>query len=314
MDRPVAMRMLSQELQQKAILELNENPEKISEYLDKLRQWLQKQPHLTARDDDMHLLSFLRGSKWSFHVATQKIDQFYSMRALVPELFQNRDPLSEELQAIFNARSITPLPDEAGYVGPKMILLVFNEAAAGISLVSLVKALFMSFDVLMHENDNIIVSGFKIFCDYKEVTPKYVLSEFTPSIMKKFAVGLQSVYPMRMKGLIGINVPKSLEVVYNNIGRHFLSTKLQERVRLISESDWNQAAGCDVMKFIPKEYGGKNTSLNVLADEWSKKMVDCREWFLEENNYICDETCRPDYTSCSDNLGMVGSFRQLDID
>lgn len=43
------VRQLSAELEEKSKLELNENPEKIIDDLEALRSWLNKQPHINAR-------------------------------------------------------------------------------------------------------------------------------------------------------------------------------------------------------------------------------------------------------------------------
>lgn len=43
------VRTLPKELEQKARRELNEIPSQIEENLKHLREWLKKQPHLTAR-------------------------------------------------------------------------------------------------------------------------------------------------------------------------------------------------------------------------------------------------------------------------
>lgn len=109
------VRKLTPDLQKIAIKELNENPNRIQEDVNHLRKWLSKQPHIKARTgklqnfcvlwridgvvlDDQWLLGFLRGSKFSLEKAKEKLDMFYTMRTVVPEILKNRDPFRPELQ------------------------------------------------------------------------------------------------------------------------------------------------------------------------------------------------------------------------
>lgn len=84
-----AIRPLSAELQKIAIGELNEVPQRVSEDIAALREWIEKQPHLRARTDDQFLVSFLRGCKYSLEKAKSKIDYFYTIRTMLPDIFAN---------------------------------------------------------------------------------------------------------------------------------------------------------------------------------------------------------------------------------
>lgn len=85
------LRPLSSELQKIAIEELNEVPERIYEDIQKLRDWVLKQPHLKSRTSDQFLVAFLRGCKFSLEKAKEKLDKFYSLRATIPEIYKDRD-------------------------------------------------------------------------------------------------------------------------------------------------------------------------------------------------------------------------------
>lgn len=56
--------------------------------------------------DDQWLLAFLRGSKFSLERAKEKLDMFYTMRTVVPELLKNRDPLRPEIQDVLDLGSV----------------------------------------------------------------------------------------------------------------------------------------------------------------------------------------------------------------
>jgi hypothetical protein len=94
------IRPLNPELARKAVEELFEAPERIQSDIDALRDWIKKSPHLRARTDDQFLVTFLRGCKYSLERAKSKLDMFYTIRTHIPELFFNRDPADQKIQAI----------------------------------------------------------------------------------------------------------------------------------------------------------------------------------------------------------------------
>lgn len=80
--------------------ELNEDESRIQDDIDALRNWMIKQPHLRGRTESSFLVAFLRGSKFSLEKAKKKIDFYYTMRDLVPEIFRNRsavDPRTHDI-------------------------------------------------------------------------------------------------------------------------------------------------------------------------------------------------------------------------
>lgn len=92
-----SVRPLSDELQKKAISELNEVPERVQSDIEGLRDWIKKSTHLRGRTDDQFLLFFLRGCKFSLEKAKQKYDLYYTVRSGLPEIVAKRDPTSESI-------------------------------------------------------------------------------------------------------------------------------------------------------------------------------------------------------------------------
>ena len=103
------IRPLCPALSKLAAEELNEKTERIQNDIDTLRDWIIKTPHLKARIDDQFLVTFLRGCKYSLERAKQKLDTFYTVRTLIPELIKNRDPMNERLQAMIRLGCVSKL-------------------------------------------------------------------------------------------------------------------------------------------------------------------------------------------------------------
>lgn len=96
------IRPLSPALQKVAKEQLFEEPEKIGEYVQIIREWIKKSPHLKARTDDQFIVTMLRCCKYSLEKTKYKIDMYYTLRSHMPEWVQDRDPLKMRLREILS--------------------------------------------------------------------------------------------------------------------------------------------------------------------------------------------------------------------
>lgn len=66
---------------------------------------------------------------------------------------------------------------------------------------------------------------------------------------------------------------------------------------------------------LPEEYGGKIGTIAELKEEWIKKVVAHRDFFLDDTKWRVDESKRPSENKHKHNVfNMEGSFRSLNID
>lgn len=66
---------------------------------------------------------------------------------------------------------------------------------------------------------------------------------------------------------------------------------------------------------MPTEYEGEAGSIQSLTDEWEKKILSYRDYFLDEVNYGVDEKKRIGRPTNPESLfGIDGTFRQLTFD
>lgn len=68
-------------------------------------------------------------------------------------------------------------------------------------------------------------------------------------------------------------------------------------------------------KLLPLEYGGLGGPIQDIVDEWEKKILSYREFFLEDEKYGVNEKLRPGKPKTDQDLfGIDGTFRQLNVD
>lgn len=62
-------------------------------------------------------------------------------------------------------------------------------------------------------------------------------------------------------------------------------------------------------------YGGEGGTIQSIIEYWEKRLIENRDFYLEESNYGVDEKKRPGNSKSAESLfGLEGSFRKLEFD
>ncbi|CAH0726589.1 unnamed protein product, partial [Brenthis ino] len=308
------IRPLSKALQEKAEKELFEKPNRIPSDILALREWLKKQPHLqSVNPTDQFLVAFLRGNKHSLERSKEKLDMLYTLRAVVPEIFRDRNPFDPIIQEILQLGIFLPLDvcmaeDSCRIVNTRVGL--YNPSKYKMS--DLMKVVFMILEILILEDDNYVVAGQMELSDLRGVGLSTFL-QLTPALAKKFVTCIEKAFPLRMKGAYILHTPSGFETAFQ-ILKTFLGDKLRNRFQVIGQNV-EQVYSVFPKEVLPKEYGGMAKSLDELRAYWKAKVESYQDWFLEQDKQYSDESLRPDKPRTSSTLfGIEGSFRKLEVD
>lgn len=151
-------------------------------------------------------------------------------------------------------------------------------------------------------------------------------------VLKKFFMYLQEGLPVRLKGFYFINAVSFMDKIMALI-KPFMKKELMQMLYIYSQSGDLQ----NFYEFVPKvclpsDLGGTADSCAILASESrlhnreqrficvvAEKQLDMleehREFFLEDQKLLVDETQRPGKPKTSTELfGMEGTFKKLDLD
>ncbi|XP_067007751.1 retinol-binding protein pinta [Anabrus simplex] len=255
--------------------------------IEKMRAWLETQPHLNARKDVMSILRFLRGCKYDLTKAQFKMTNFYEMRAKVPEWFSQRDPTLQQLQELLTIGVFLPLrhPDPEG----RLVCII--RAAAHNPHVHLQNDVFkigkMILDLAVEEDISELSSVYGVVAifDLNGVTLAHAL-QMTPAVIKKAVHAWQDCYPLRTRRLDFINAPIYVNVILN-IFRKFMREKLRKRIQ-IHRGGLGNLHKVIPPEILPHEYGGTDGPLSDLVDYWKQHLLEKRDWFLEDEKYKAD--------------------------
>lgn len=306
------VRALTPVLAEKARKELNEDPKRLNNDLQSIKEWIAKQPHLIARTDDQWLLAFLRGCKFSLERTKEKLDLFYSIRGTAPELFSIKynSPLFDE---IFNLGSIVLLPKTGGPDAPRVSLVrpgKYDPNKYNVLDVIAVSNIMMKISLV--DDDNSTVVGFQSIIDLEGVTMAHFL-QMTPLTMKKMVIMGQDAVPFRMKGTHYLNTPPGFETIFNAM-KGMLNEKNKNRL-FVHNKDIEGMYKYIPKDILPSEYGGNGGTTEEIIEYWKNKINEYDSWLQDDEKYGTDESKRVGKPKTSEDMfGVEGSFRRLEFD
>ncbi|KAB7496404.1 SEC14 cytosolic factor [Armadillidium nasatum] len=302
---------LSKEILEQAQRELNEDPKRVREDIEHIRQWIKKQPHLHIRTDDFFILRFLRGCKFSLEKTKQKIDMHFTLKAMVPEWYKGRDPEDPVSREILKLGIMVPLKD-LDSKNRRVFLMRNNYDPRLYDINALNRAFYMLGDVFYEIDEIHQVTGVVMIMDLKGTTAAHFLV-YPPAVMKKATVLWQDGYCARYKGMYYIHMNSAFETIFKAFSV-FLNEKIKSRIKVYGE-DYEEIYKDIPKRIMPKEYGGESGTVEEIAKYWLKIADSKRKFILEDQKNTVDESKRPGKPKKSEDIfGIDGSFRKLDVD
>ncbi|XP_014285982.1 alpha-tocopherol transfer protein-like [Halyomorpha halys] len=280
----------------------------IAEDLQRIREWLQKQPHLPKDFDDDFIISYIKQCK-SLEKVKKKIDAFCTARTNMPKYFQfpHTDILDPAFRKACKFTNMFFLPEAT----PENYRVFFTKGCnveeydchqAAVRIMMMMEVSLMKWPDM---------NGIIIIMDVAGGDSS-IISKFDVSTTYKAGVYLESSSPLKMKNLIMINSTSSNDFIINNIIKPFLKNKMTSRI-MSSTSD-KILKDYVPISILPKEYeGGTAPSSQELNDEWLQILEQKRDWFAKYSKFCSDENKRPADSKNPENM-MNGSFKYLSID
>lgn len=166
-------------------------------------------------------------------------------------------------------------------------------------------------DIAILEDDEAIINGLVFVMDMKGATAGHMF-QMTPGLAKKMTAYNEQALPLRPRAQHFINTIPGFETVFNMI-KPMMSKKQQGRLYVHSKVD--SLIEHIPLKYLPKEYGGENGSIEEIIEQTGKKLDEYSDYIKDNANYGTDETLRPGKPIDFDDLfGTEGSFRKLEVD
>ncbi|KAJ3624276.1 hypothetical protein MTP99_017914 [Tenebrio molitor] len=279
--------------------------QRVDKDIEIIREWLKVQPHLPEVMDDVKIKNFLNLSKFSIEKTKKKIDMYYTIRSVIPDLFEKSNPKLRHMQRLLDMTyCCTPLEAVNGI---HRVHILKAKAPNTFNPRDLVMYFFNIFEVRLYED--FMTDDIFIF-DMDNLTFND-MNKFTPSLVAKSMAVYKKVYSLRLKNIYYLNSPSYVSILLS-ILKAVVKEKIFHRIQVHQDAEvMKQIFSKDTL---PKDYGGEGPSLEDLNEMTKRKVVQYQERFDRLDTLRVNENLRPEEFNNDEILGFYGNFKKLDVD
>lgn len=288
-----------------------EIPKSKIDAIDAIRTWLSFQPHLPKLSDETIML-FLHSCYYSLERTKDTIENYYTLRGKCPEFFSNWN--FDDLQELWKVGEMAPLP-KATPEGYQIILYRLKDLDPSKLLFNDLVKCFCAFNDVKISEDG-LVPGYIVILDMKGLSFSHFM-KVTPYVqsIRCILLYLQECHPVRLKQVHVINTVSFMDRVLSLI-KPFIQSELMNILHLHGSAEsLSEYFPLDLM---PEEYGGKQTAVSKLHDDFNRLMEErYKQWLKECEKFVANEknrTGKPRKDITKASAELEGSFRKLDID
>ncbi|KAJ8945102.1 hypothetical protein NQ314_009320 [Rhamnusium bicolor] len=154
--------------------------ESVNQDIENLKFWLNLQPHLPHTLSNKQLKAYLLMNRGSVEKTKLKIDMYYTMRTVFPDVFQNSHPLSERLLHATKFIYFLPLPKLCADFSRIVILKIKDVDAMDFDAYAWWAHIINVVEIRLHED---ACSGHIVIIDMENYKISYLM-KFTPTLFK----------------------------------------------------------------------------------------------------------------------------------
>ncbi|KAJ3652773.1 hypothetical protein Zmor_018709 [Zophobas morio] len=276
-----------------------------------IQKWINEQPHFLQPLERRSITNFLILNKFSIEKTKQKIDNYYTTRTKLEEIYKEITPkFSSFVQEFTQIAYFLAHPQLLDYNRVYFFKIRNPDLTEQLDNYVMARYLVACQEIRLRHD---VMYGDIFVVDCKHLPSSFFL-KLTPTFLYKFVFMIyQQIYSIRMKAVYVINFPSFGETLVK-IVKTVIKRKLFERIHFLSE-------GCLINEkfpedFLPVDFGGKGISLEKLQEiadlefEQYLNLFDCN--YL--GKFKVDENLRPAKLENDEMLGFHGNFKKLNID
>ncbi|XP_065226836.1 retinaldehyde-binding protein 1-like [Planococcus citri] len=290
------------------LAEFNATEKSMRDGVQYLKEWMKQQPHLPDIEDDEWLFNLLLRNKNSLEITKKKIDGYYTIRTLMPEMFQDRDPCSQYMINMSRQACYLPVlkltPDGSRVIIFKIFEILENSVVDPDGIMKLSQ---IAIDISLKLDK---VRGTILVYDFQNLSLNFV--GVILSNIKKYNDLTAKANPGRYEKIYILNMKSGVEPIIRFV-KTFMKKKLTDRF-VIWKDDPKKLATVLPKEVLPTAYGGdEEITMEELRDIWFEEVKKYRDWFISDEKNKADLSKRPvanlHENNDAINCGTTGSFR-----
>lgn len=265
--------------------ELRKNPQLRLEDVAAMREWVASQPGSCLPPiRDMTLVLFLHCSFYDVEQAKKTLLKYYTFQYNAPHLCIGRDPTKEEIVEIAKAVGIVILDgrDKDGNVVVFQRLIDTDPAHYNMDLT--LKLSHMLSTVWQLENGT--SQGTVLIYDQRGFGLSH-MARGSLSSMRNMTNYVQECAPINVKAIYVIYTNAVIDAILS-LFKPFMKSSLYNMIQTFREGDLEAFFEKVPQEILPKEYGGKQPSLPELSETSYKKLLQYKDFFIEEDQKIME--------------------------
>ncbi|KAG5883902.1 hypothetical protein JTB14_037186 [Gonioctena quinquepunctata] len=289
----------------KALDGFGKTEKQLDEDVRTLREWLKTQQHLPEISSDNHIINTLLINKFSIENCKQRLDMFYTIRTLLPEIYGKVD--SKAMIEIADLIYFFPLPKRTPE-GDRINIVRMTDC--DIESFDLYGWMGYCYNIFEFKFQHDLCTSEVVVNDLKELKFGHVL-KVTPIHLKKIVMILEKVYNNRVKQFHFLNCPSFVSNLLNML-RSLMKPKLAARIHV--HQDASSIGKIIPLETLPSDYGGSELSLFELNELWKEKLAKYGDRFDALLKMKTNEKLRPTPLINDEVLGFHGNFKKLEMD
>ncbi|CAH1376512.1 unnamed protein product [Tenebrio molitor] len=270
-----------------------------------VRKWLETQPHLPEVMEDIKIRNFLTLNKCSIEKTKQKIDMYYTIRSVTPEVYEKTNPKLPHMQLLMDTIYCCVHPKLVQ--GLYRVYFIKAKKPNTFTLSAFGMHCLNIYEVRLHEDrlkGDIIVFDMSTFT-FADLTG------LNPVLLAKQAVSFEKVYSMRIKQIYIVNGPSYVAQLLALL-KAVVNPKIFNRIEVCR--DESVLKNLMPRDDLPKDYGGDGPSLEELNEMVRQKLAQYQDRFDQLDKLKVDENLRPKKLNNDEVLGFHGNFKKLNVD
>nr|XP_026493159.1 alpha-tocopherol transfer protein-like [Vanessa tameamea] len=277
-------------------------PEDSTKYVEELKEWINRQPHLPKNLGNNLLLRFAHSCYYDLEKTKKTVDMFFTVRGACSDLVTNRDPQSAHMQKVMKIINLS----QYGISGNRWLWIwqLNDPGLENYDYISDVKFFFLSTDSNFLVSDNLPEEDI-VMMDVKDITLR-LLTKINISVARRLAKYQEEAMPIRLKQIHVVNAPPFIDKIYGAL-KPFIKKEITEMIHFHppkSDTLYKYLSKDD----LPSNYGGTRPSMAELKEEVIENIARNRDALLDETLWRLVDKKKAESSIDS------GSFRTLAID
>ncbi|XP_019875877.2 alpha-tocopherol transfer protein [Aethina tumida] len=257
-------------------------PDKKKE-LQKIRAWMNTQPHLPVISDE-YIFLFLHACYYQTEKTKTSIENYFTIRSNNPLIFGNRDAYCDRMKVIMDLAHLVRLPKTTPEGYRVLLYSVRDPDPTKVNFADGVKGFCMYNDCILSEDG--LQEGYVVLFDMKGVSIGHLARVSLPAL-KCFMAYIQEAHPCRLKGIHVLNTAHWI----NHIMRMVVPLVKSEVLGLVKFHKGCIPEGIP-QEILPLDYGGEAPSVEELDSDTKALTAKYRDWLIETENFVTDESKR----------------------